>query len=232
MNKLWQKKTLHYVAAFGGGFSSTTNLGSNQTFPTLNPTTDEYYSYNISKGSQLEGLLEAFLGAEQSFYHHWLIQYGVAYAQAGYFNPQGNFIQGADIASQNEYSYQFRLMTRQLLAQAKLIYPYQNIFLPYFLAGIGSSINTASDYSTTDPPFLTFTRMYENHQPTSFAFRVGAGADLWLLDDWRVGIAYRFANLGSFSLGNTSINNITVSGTLAQSKVYANEFLVQLSYII
>ena len=225
-------ETYHPVASFGGGFSSTTNLGINQTFPITDPVTQEYYVYKSSQSSQIEGLFEAFLGVERAVYNDYRVQFGVAYDQTGYFSPQGTLIQGADVFSQDQYNYKFRLITRQVLAQAKFMREYKDKLYPYLLAGIGGSINTASNYSTNVPPFLTFTRMYDNNHSSGFAFRVGAGVDMEVYNNWRVGVAYRFAGLGRVSLGNAIIDNIPVSGTLNQANLYANEFLAQISYVM
>ena len=123
------------VVGLGGGVSSTTNLGESKIFPLLNPITDEYYIYSPESRARTQGLFEVFLGAEHPIFSVWRLQGGLAYAQAGTFNAKGSFMQGADVLSADKYNYQFNAVTRQLLAQAKLMYPYQDKFYPYFLLG-------------------------------------------------------------------------------------------------
>ena len=161
-----------------------------------------------------------------------MLQGGVAYAQAGTYKINGSLIQGADAPYADQYNYQFHAVTRQVLAQAKFMRPYHDTFYPYILVGLGASFNTASNFSTSVPPFLTFTREYQNNTSSSFAYRVGVGVDVDIAQHLRLGVAYRFADLGGIRLGSASIDNIGVSGRLSQSNLYANEGLIQLTYII
>jgi opacity protein-like surface antigen len=226
-NSLW-----HPVIGVGAGVAITTNLGQSQTFPILNPTTDEYYIYSPTNQSQTAGLFEIFLGAEHRVLSNWLFQGGLAYSQSGNYKAQGNFIQGADLSSADQYTYQYRVAGRELLAQAKLMRSYHDKFYPYVLAGIGGSFNQASSYRTSAPPFLTFTREYANNTSGSFAYRVGLGVDMDLMQHIRLGLAYRFSGLGNVGLGAASIDDMAVSGTLSQSNLYVNEVLFQLTYVI
>ncbi len=220
------------VIGIGGGVEITTNLGQSQTFPILNPATDEYYIYSPTNQSQTAGLFEIFLGAERQVFTNWLFQGGLAYSQSGAYEAQGNFVQGVDAGSANQYTYQYNVTARELLAQAKLMRPYRDKFYPYVLAGLGGSFNQASSYSTNVPPFLTFTREYANNTSGSFAFRVGLGVDMDVTQHARLGVAYRFAGLGSANLGSAKLDTIPVSGALSQSYLYANEVLFQLTYVI
>ena len=226
------KNRWHPVIGVGGGASSTIDLGQSKIFPLINPLTDEFYNYSPTNRTQTQGMFEIFLGAEHSVFSSLLLQAGLVYSQMGTFQSKGNFVQGADLQSANQYSYAFNAVTRQLLAQAKLMRPYHDKFYPYALLGLGSSFNTASNYSTNAPPFLTFTRNYFNNTSSTFAYRVGLGVDIDVTPHARLGIAYRLSNLGGVSLGAASINQQNVSGTLSQSNLYSNEVLFQLTYIM
>ena len=109
---------------------------------------------------------------------------------------------------------------------------YSDKLYPYVLLGLGGSFNTASNYATNVPPFLTFTRLYANNTSNAFAFRVGLGFDVNITPHTRVGLAYRFADLGSVQLGAATIDNIKAAGTLSQSNLYANEVLAQFTYVM
>ena len=198
----------------------------------INPATDEYFIYSPTNQSQAAGLFEVFVAAEHRVFTNWLFQGGLAYSQSGTYKAQGNFVQGADAASADQYTYQYNVTARELLAQAKLMHPYHDKFYPYILAGIGGSFNQAYSYLTNVPPFLTFTREYNNNSSRSFAFRVGLGVDMDVTQRARLGLAYRFSGLGRVNLGAASIDGIPVSGALSQSNLYANEVLLQLTYAI
>ena len=222
----------HPVISLGGGVSSSTHLGKHQTFPIINPITDEYYIYSPQSRTQQKGLFEVFSGAEQLVFSNWLLQGGIAYAQEGSYKIKGNLVQGADASSADQYTYKFNAVTRQVLAQAKLMRLWHDKFYPYFLLGLGASFNSASNFSTSVPPFLTFTREYQNNQSSSFAYRAGIGIDVDIAQHVRLGVAYRFADLGGVSLGSASIDHISVPGNLYQSNLYANEFIAQISFVM
>lgn len=221
----------HPVIGVGGGSASAVSLGRYQNFPIINPVTDQYFNYSPRSGTHTQWLAEAFLGAEKQLYSNWRLQAGFAYAHTGTYQAKGTFIQGADPQSSDQYTYKYNVSTQQIMAQAKLLYQYNEILLPYMLLGLGGAINSASNYSTNVPPFLTFTQMYANNTTSSFAFRVGVGFDVNVASNTRLGLAYRFSDLGGVSLGSANIIQIPVPGTLSQANLYANEVLLQLTYV-
>lgn len=226
------KQSWRPVMGVGGGISSAYALGQAQTFPIVNPVTDSFYQYTPQNRSQTQGLFEFFLGGEHILSPQWRMQPGLAYDETSSFTVQGQLTQGADIPSADQYHYQYKVLTRQILAQSKLMYVYREKYYPYFLLGLGGALNTAAHYTTTVPPFLTFTRLYDRHVTGSFAYRVGAGVDMDIHTHVRLGVSYRFANLGGAGLGSARIDTVSVNGTLSQNNLYANEVLFQLSYII
>ena len=226
-------KNWHPVIGIGGGDTSTTNLGTSKYFPAQNPLTDEYYAYSPQNKAQSQGMFEVFVGAEHKIFTQELLQLGLAYEQTGTFNPKGSFVQGTDPQSISQYNYNFQVVTRQLLGQAKFMYQYHTKYYPYLLVGLGGSFNSSSDYNTNVPASLSYTRYYTNNISTTFAYRFGAGVDIDISTHMRLGVAYRFANLGGFNNDGASfINNVPMPSTLSQSSLYANEALVQLTYII
>lgn len=227
LNKNW-----HLMLGIGGGDTTTLNLGTSQYLPTQNPLTEEYYAYSPQNRGQSNGLFEVFMGAEHRFFEQKLLQLGLAYDQTGVFHPKGSFVQGADPLSLNQYNYNFNVLTRQLLAQAKFMSQYNTKYYPYLLIGLGGSFNTLSNYTTNVPPSLSYTRYYTNNTSTTFAYRFGVGIDMDIIAHARLGVGYRFANLGGFNTGASYINNVNMPGTLSQSSLYANEALVQLTYIM
>jgi hypothetical protein len=220
------------IIGIGGGFSRTTNLGEATTFPILNPITDEFYSYTPTQRNETKGLFEAFVGTEYPIFANWLLQGGIAYAQQGSYTVSGTYLQGPDIASTDQYNYQFKVRTRQVLLQTKWMYPIRGRYFPYLLAGLGASFNKASNFSNTAPPSLTFSRTYADNTTSGLAYRLGIGMDIALMQQLRLGIAYRFANLGKVSLGSATIQQTAVGGTLDQANTYANEALLQLTFLI
>lgn len=220
------------VIAIGGGAYFTSNTGESQTFPIQDPDTDEFYEYAPTHNSQTAGLYNAFVGVEWRLLPNWLLQTGFDYNQTSSLYTNGVVTQGADVQSEDIYNYHYNIVTRQLLLAGKLLYTLKQRYHPYVLVGLGAAFNQASNYSTNVPPFLTFTRMYQDNNNTSFSYAAGVGVDVDLTDNLRFGIGYRYADLGQVKLGAANIDVNSVSGTLSQSNLYANQLLAQLTLVI
>jgi opacity protein-like surface antigen len=222
----------HAVISLGSGAAITSSIGSSQTFPIANPVVDQFYIYTNNRPAQTGGLLDSFVGVEWAFHSNWAMQMGLSYNQTWDFKAQGSLLQGADAQSVDQYSYQYSIITRQLLAESKLLYRFKERYLPYVLLGLGAAFNTASNYTTTVPPFLTFTRQYNNNTQTSFSYALGMGMDVQMIDNFRFGLGYRFADLGRIKLGKAIIDTNNAGGTLSQSHLYAHEVLAQITWML
>lgn len=222
---------VHAIASVGGGVLLSANGSSSQYFPIMNPTTDEYYSYAGDNSTQTKGLFDVFLGGEWGFAPNWALQLGAGYHQTGHFRVDSTFIQGADAQSADQYNYDYRFSTRQVMAESKLLYHVKERYHPYAFLGLGGAFNHADEFTTNVPPFLTFTREYYDNTQTSFTYSLGLGVDVDINKYLRIGVGYRFADLGQAQLGTPTIDGIPVSGALTQRHVLANEFLLQLSVI-
>jgi opacity protein-like surface antigen len=220
------------VSVAGGAFFTIGNAGDSQYFPIVDPDTDEFYQYQAANPNNPQYLFGLFLGNRFIFNNMWALQAGLDYTQSGTFQAEGNLTQGADDLSESQFQYHYNIITRQLLAEAKLLYQFkQNTRVhPYALFGIGASFNNASDFNTSIPYNLTFTRQYQNHSTVSFSYSVGIGVDVDINYNLSLGLGYRFGDLGNVSLGTASINGTSVGGTIHQDHLYANEMVAQLSY--
>ncbi len=225
-----QYNKLHLIVGLGIGALFSSGADEPHTFPILNPITDELYVYSPTT-SQTAYFYHGFFGAEWDWFSHWGVQAGFDYNQTSSFSAQGSFTQGADPQSTSMYTYHYDVDTKQLLLDGKLFYTLKKYFRPYILLGLGCSFNRANTYTTNVPPFLAFTRMYANNTTTSFSYAVGAGFDKDMTTHLRIDIGYRFTDFGASSLGNANIDGTSVTGTLSQSHLYANEVLTQLIYI-
>jgi opacity protein-like surface antigen len=222
----------NYVLTFGAGATRTTDTGNSAYYPAANPTTDEFYSYSVNNTTSTSFLFDAFFGVEGRLLPDWLLQVGLDYTQSTPFKAAGYLVQGADIHSENFYTYDYSVQARQALVETKLLATLANQFHPYLLVGIGASFNKAYNYNTNIPTNLSFTRMYNNNSCSSFTYSVGAGVDLDVTNRVRFGIGYRFSDLGTVKLGKAIINKTTVPGTLSQPHLYTNALLAQLTWVI
>jgi opacity protein-like surface antigen len=230
---VWQQdRTWHPVIAFGAGASTVSNLGKSQGFPIQNPDTDQFYNYVARDSTQTATLFDFFLGAEWQLRQNCLLQAGVDYNQVSSFDVKGSLTQGVDVISEDNYTYHYSLSSKQLLAQGKLLYTIKEHYHPYVLVGVGAAFNKAYNFTTSVPPNLTFTRMYQNNTTTSFSYAVGLGLDIDATAHLRVGIGYRFIDLGKAKLGDATLATFPVAGTLSQDHLYANQLLAQLTFVV
>ena len=211
----------------------TTNLGASGYFPAENATINEYYSYTATTAAATKGLFDLSFAGEVEIQNGLLMQLGVGYTQSNSFTAQGNFIQGVDAQSQNSYTYKYKILPKQLLAQAKLLVlgNSEQKFHPYIIGGVGAAQNHVYNYSTDVPYTLTFTRSYESTTQTSMSFIIGGGVEFDIHEQVRLGFGYRYTGLGKATLGDATIDGVPVSGTLTQSNLNANQILSQLTFI-
>lgn len=222
----------HPIIAIGAGTSTSTSVGKSQNFPIQNPSTDQFYNYSANQPTQTSSLFDGFLGAEFNLRPNWALQVGVDYNQASPYSAKGTLLQGADIESADSYTYHYGVLTKQLLIEGKLLYTVKERYHPYVLGGLGAAFNKAYNYYTNVPPFLTFTRMYQDNTVTAFSYAIGFGIDVDLTSHFRVGAGYRFADLGQVKLGNAMIDTTNVNGTLSQTHLYTNEILAQFTIVV
>ena len=129
------------------------------------------------------------------------------------------------------YTYSYSISSQQLLLETKLLNTSFGPYHPYVLAGAGVAFNQASDYQTSVPYSQSFTRMYQDNSNTSFSYALGTGLDMDLTEQVRLGVGYRFTDLGRVRLGDASIDGTPVGGTLAQRHLYAHELLAEVTWL-
>ncbi|MSP53341.1 MAG: hypothetical protein EXR81_03710 [Gammaproteobacteria bacterium] len=204
---------------------ASTHIAANQTILSGDtPPVQNVYTPNHTTMTQ--AMLSLFLGAEHATNGRFDMQFGVGY----YFNPStkvnGSFQQSIEAPS-NLYNYQYAINTQQLLAEGKLLFKWRKQILPYVSVGLGTAFNHVGNYSATPqsdtagPPPL-----FNAHDQTNFSYSVGFGLDMILKPQIRLGVGYRYSNLGAIALAEQ--NN---SGTLKNKNYYNHAVLASLSYL-
>lgn len=217
------------VVTLSAGEIFTSHVGQSQTFQ---PTPGNIYYYSANHSTRNEGIYGGFVGAEFRLHPCWALQLGVSYYQTSAFNAKGVLTQGPDDTSSDDFSYKYNITGRQWLAESKLLFNWYERFHPYASVGLGEAFNRASGYQTTVPPFLTFTPAYADHTTKSFSYAVGTGLDVDFVKHFRLGVGYRFSDLGKVNLGAGHIDTVNIANTLKQSHMYSSEVLAQLTFII
>lgn len=218
----------------------------------------QLFTYKPDEKMSTSRLSGVFIGFESRVRPSLAFQYGIEYSQATAFLVSGTlneaFSNGEEPEKtyQQAYKYHYKVQSQRLLFEGKLIgTATQNTHL-YLLFGMGSGINTSSDYqqtvnyqqtSDTAPTIhkIDSTTAYGDSRNTTVVYVAGAGIEYDLAAHWRIGLGYRFINLGQTALGksrwpdldpdSSSPPNPYLEPGLTITKFYSHEFSAQLSYL-
>lgn len=221
----------HVVISLGGGQAYASKLGDNKTFPPA-IVPGNSYAYDFDDEHKSSPFFNAFIGGQWPLMPCLDVQAGLGYYYINSFTAEGTVTQGVDIPSSDEYDVHYHIRSQQLLLDTKWLYS-PGRYHPYLSAGVGGAVNTASSFSTAiTPPFTTVSRTFEDHNTTNWTYTLGLGLDVDINSMTRIGVGYRYNNLGKVKLGDSSIFGVPQSGTLSQSHVYTNDVIAQLTFII
>ena len=219
----------HALITISGGGAFSDDVGRSVTFPVIDDST---YAYTADKDSESSDLFGIFGGVEFPLYQAWSMQLGLGYYQTD-FDASGALVQGPDALSADTYQYKYSIKSEQVLVESKfLMNNFYRGLHPYLSAGLGAAFNKSKDYSVNNPTFLTFSPLFRANTETSFTYNVGFGIDFDIPKYWRVGVGYRFTDLGKSSLGVGRIDTTAIGSTLRQSHLYAHEVMAQLTFIV
>lgn len=225
-------KCPHIIASVGAGAGYSANVGARQTFPTLNRITDQRFEYVPKDKNQTVGVFNLFLGGEWPMTPFFDLQSGLSYYKLSTFSPQGTLTQTTGGAAPfDTFNYSYHVKTQQVLFESKVLYSYK-CFHPYILAGLGVAFSRVNDFNANVPSFIPASRVYSNKMTTAFTYTVGVGLDYDIMRYVRIGVGYRFSDLGKSALGSAQINSIVVPGTISQSHLYVSEGLAEVTLVL
>ena len=207
--------------------AAISRLGQIQSFTPLDLGSYNYQSHGL-KTNMLWG---GFIGSEVMRSSSWKWVAGLGYYQPNALSTNGSLIQGADPTSDNLYNYRYQTQSQQLLAEGKWYLITKESIQPFLMVGIGATFNKTSHYQTNVPSFLEFTPAFSSHTQTNFTYAVGPGIEVSLTQSFRMGMSYRFTDLGAANTGRAQIDAIPISSTLKQSHIYANQILAQFTFV-
>lgn len=218
---------LQPIFTFTAG-ASISRLGQSQSFTPLDLCS---YHYQPQASNTTNMLWGGFVGSEVTRTRSWGLIAGLGYYQPNTLSMKGALTQGADTRSNDTYSYGYQAQSQQLLAEGKWYWIAKEMVQPFLMVGIGAAFNKISGYQTSVPPFLQFTPAFSNHTQTNFTYAIGPGIDISISKAFRIGLGYRFTDLGAANIGSAQIDAIPISSTLKQSHLYANQILAQFTFI-
>lgn len=225
----------HLIILSGG--AANVHVGQSQSY--LGTDNDRFAYYN--KGSnKTTGLVGVFLGEEFSQLNinpALLFQAGLEYTYLGNNHLQGTNTVGIQPNTSTLYRYNYTFESQQLLAVAKVLATTHQIFHPYVFAGIGAAFNQSGNYNayTSESGSINLTPTFHSNTQTKFSYALGVGVDTNVNKHVRLGLGYRFTDMGEASLGKGQVvaNNYAfpTGFTLRMPHVYANQIIAQLSYL-
>lgn len=216
------------VATVSLGSDSATFSKTSTNISFLPPFYNTYTDTNSTDNEWLGGVT---LGANIPINAVWSSQVGVSYYQNSGFQARGDVYQLVGSPFNNNVGYQYYVSSRRVLLESKLLYTCGNIFHPYIDAGVGEAFNESHDYSELvyDGTASPMGQPFANHTNNNFTYIAGFGVDIDAGKRVRLGVGYRYVDLGNASLGTSPLQADTV--TLQKNKLTSNEFLFQISTI-
>ena len=202
------------------------NAGRAQTLTLLPPFQNHYTSTNNSQTVVDGGF---FLGVERSLFLS-NAQFGLSGYVDSTLSPKGHVWQFG-LPKFDNFTYGYHIDSVRVMFTNKLLTALSGhpTIHPYLSWEIGAAFNRASSYQETPITPLAIPLIpFSNHSQSTFAWGAGLGIDYTLNQHVRAGVGYQFANLGSASLGATTV--ATTIQTLSVSHVYTNQLRFQLTY--
>jgi opacity protein-like surface antigen len=220
-------KQLHPVFTLTTGFAAVNKINNSTTVSIPDQSTNTYTNNTAASNPFLMGV---FAGAEFSSANNLIYQVGLSYSQIGTSKINGTLYQLSDPNFGN-FSYQYSVATQLLMLDSKLLFTTHRIWHPYVSLGLGAAMNHATGYTQTaiTPGAVDLDAPFANGTSTGLAYALGFGVDVTLPKNFRVGLGYRYANLGKPQLGSSP--SLSGSGPTSNT-LTANEILLQLTYVV
>lgn len=161
-------------------------------------------------------------------------QMTVAYYQSNNFEASGTDY-FYSLRNYGNKSFTYSVNSQRAMFENKLMFDlseqlYGTHFFAYVMLGIGAAINKAYGYSEQAiQPETTATGEFASQTNTSFTYSAGVGLEYAFSTKYRLGLGYRFMDLGKVSLGQYSYAD--TNNTITNDNMLAQELLAQLSIL-
>lgn len=162
-------------------------------------------------------------------------QTSVAYYHAGNFEITGtDYMFGITDLGNKAYSYlvnnQRLMLENKLMLSLKDRYYSSPGFYMFFMFGLGASRNIASGFEETPLEDTTVPNgAFENGTANSFSYSVGVGFESEIAGYLRIGLGYRFSDLGKVTLGPYDIGDTT--NTITTTSMPTQELIVLFTFL-
>jgi hypothetical protein len=203
-------------------------MNTSQNLTILAPFQNTYLGHT----NDTESMESLFLGAQVTLPKNFEWQLGAAYYQnITPFMPYGTVYQFGDPLFGN-LNYTYNIESRRYLFQTKFLYSIMKFIHPFVSGAAGVAVNKSFSYTeipvtSADVPML---QPFADKTYRAFAWSVGAGLEMDVHDHARFGVGYSYSHLGKAGLGVAPLQDS--NNTLILNGLTANEFYLQLSYIV
>lgn len=224
-----------YILSVSGGVNSI-YLGHSPSY--LDQTDNRFTYYN--KPFKNTGMIGAFLGREFKQIRNnsaLLTQAGIEYNYFNSISIHGPHSVGIEPSTATAYNYGYTVQSQQIMAVTRLLIPAYQKTYPYVYGGLGVNFTHSGKFTadTSETGSINLTPTFQNRSQIKFAYALGAGVDASISEHIRLGLGYRFTDLGKASLKNgvVMINNnaLTTAFTLETQRMYVNQLIAQVSYL-
>jgi opacity protein-like surface antigen len=208
--------------------AAATDMNTSQSLTILAPFQNTYLGHT----NDTESMGSLFLGAQITLPKNFEWQLGAAYYQSIVpFAPYGTVYQFGDPLFGN-LNYTYNIESRRYLFQTKFLYSIMQFIHPYLSGAAGVAVNKSYSYSeipvtSADVPMLG---PFADKTYRAFAWSVGAGLEMDVHEHARFGVGYSYSHLGNAGLGIAPLQDS--NDKLVLNNLTANEFFLQLSYIV
>ncbi len=211
-------------------------VGNNNYLSTGLGWPNDYYSAN-SISNQGYGFLAAGFAWERDSELLPIYSLGLRYMYVRNTSTSG-YVEQYSMPEFKNYTYSYDTQILSLLAIAKANIVRWNWFMPYVLAGAGIATFGTSNYEEQPLGGVTprVSPGFGDGSGNNFAYQVGVGFDIALLENLLINLEYDYINFGTISTG-TGADYPTLTGTnydneSLKNKIDATTLFVGLTYFV
>jgi opacity protein-like surface antigen len=208
------------------GISQTINLdGFPNTYIPNTGRTQRQAMFGIFGGFEHHGHGDKF----SSHYSNWRYQVGL-----GVYQNEASHVTGVvnefGLPQFNNLNFKYYVRSRYVMAEGRVLYIFKDVLVPYVMAGAGVTRNNVDNYFET-PRINTAVPMapFRNNASNLITYGVGAGVELILVPNVRIGGGYRYQDLGSGRLDPSPAQ--TTTNTFYAGKIQSHQILFQVTAI-
>lgn len=171
---------------------------------------------------------ELFAGFQRNI-NNYVGELGIAIAGVNNLALTGDIWEDAD-PDFNNYNYKYNIQHAHIAVKARLLTEVVSNWFGYISGSLGVGFNHAHNFIITPKIFEEVPApAFTNNDTTTFTYTLGLGIETYILQNWRAGIGYQFADLGKSELGRAQ--GQTLNSGISLNNLYTHQLLFSISYL-